>query len=219
MVLRKCLYISSMYKSLYTTSMFLIYFLYSKLSQGLQRRGPSPYGARWQPDGPRSFLPEELGRRRDQSNVVIFHWLPIDITIVDKNCHHSLKHTLLHLTHLWNFFSYCLHTDVCRQLPFPSRSIDGALEIRKKRGSMHEYQNYLEGHLIKLVHEPCLYTTRQCHWRVELTEWVPVRLVIHHVWCLRAYIVRGPRWKRTREVKSYTCTCGFWNPFPHKIYF
>lgn len=34
------LYISSIYKSLYTISMFLIYFLYNKLSQGLPL--PSP---------------------------------------------------------------------------------------------------------------------------------------------------------------------------------
>lgn len=34
------LYISSIYKSLYTISMFLIYFLYNKLSQGLPI--PSP---------------------------------------------------------------------------------------------------------------------------------------------------------------------------------
>lgn len=87
------LYISSLYKSLYTISMFLIYLLYNKLSQGL--RIPS-----------RKFLCSLLDRSEAEEpgkvslNVVVFNWLSIDITVVDKNRHHSLKYTPFHLAHL-----------------------------------------------------------------------------------------------------------------------
>lgn len=125
------LYIFSMYKSLYTTSVFLIYFLHIKLSQHFPTACPVSIEHSGKLEGLRCSLPEWLERNKDQSNVVIFNWLTVDITIVDKNGHYSLKYTLLHLTHLWDFFSYCFHTDISRQLSFPSRSIDGALQTRE----------------------------------------------------------------------------------------
>lgn len=82
-----------MYKSLYTASVFLIHFLQHTEPQS---RVPGASLAAVRP----LALPKQQGNRRDQSNVVIFNWLSIDITVVDKNCHHSLKHPLLHLTHL-----------------------------------------------------------------------------------------------------------------------
>lgn len=93
LLLEVSLYISSIYKSLYTISMFLIYFLYNKLSQGLPI--PSP-----------KFLCGLLARSeagesgKVSLNVVVFNRLSIDITVVDKNRHHSLEYAPFHLTHL-----------------------------------------------------------------------------------------------------------------------
>lgn len=93
LLLEVSLYISSIYKSLYTISMFLIYLLYNKLSQGLPI--PSP-----------KFLCSLLDHSEAEEpgkvslNVVVFNWLSIDITVVDKNGHHSLKYTPFHLAHL-----------------------------------------------------------------------------------------------------------------------
>lgn len=126
--------------------MFLVHFLYTKTCQGLQSACLASLWHALRRSDPHGFPPAYLESRKDQSNVVIFNWLPIDITVVDKNRHYSLKHALLHLTHLRDFLSYCLHTDVGRQLPFPSRSIDGALEIRKERGDTYDYWDHLQSH-------------------------------------------------------------------------
>lgn len=75
--------------------MFLIYFLYNKLSQGL----PIP--------SPRFLcrLLAALGHKGQERsmvylNVVVFNWFSIDITVVDKNGHYSREYTSLHLPHL-----------------------------------------------------------------------------------------------------------------------
>lgn len=93
LLLEVSLYISSLYKSLYTISMFLIYFLYNKLSQGLPI--PSPKLLCSLLDCSQAEEPGKVSL-----NVVVFNWLSIDITVVDKNRHHSLEYTPFHLTHL-----------------------------------------------------------------------------------------------------------------------
>lgn len=75
--------------------MFLIYFLYNKLSQGLPILSPR-FLCR---------LLATLGQKSQERsmvylNVVVFNWLSIDITVVDKNRHYSRKYTPLHLPHL-----------------------------------------------------------------------------------------------------------------------
>lgn len=93
LLLEMSLNISSIYKSLYTISMFLIYLLYNKLSQGLPILSPK-------------FLCGLLERSAAEEpgkvslNVVVFNWLSIDITVVDKDRHHSLKYAPFHLAHL-----------------------------------------------------------------------------------------------------------------------
>lgn len=83
-----------MYKSLYTTSVSL------RISYMPELGGPESPGAFSGGCAAPAALPEELGSRRGQSNVVIFDRLSIDITVVDKNRHHSLKHPSPHLAHL-----------------------------------------------------------------------------------------------------------------------
>lgn len=130
MVLGNCLCIFPLCTNLCIQLQRSLYISYiPKCARASKLHALNPCGTGWQLGDPRGFLPEYLGSRRDQSNVVIFNWLPIDITVVDENGHYPLKHTLLHLTHLGDFFSYCFHTDVCRQLSFPSRSIDGTFFI------------------------------------------------------------------------------------------
>lgn len=93
LLLEVALYISSIYKSLYTISMFFIYLLYNKLSQGL----PIPS---------LKFLCSLLDHSEAEEpgkvslNVVVFNWLSIDVTVVDKNGHHPLKYAPFHLAHL-----------------------------------------------------------------------------------------------------------------------
>lgn len=132
MVLRNCLCIFPLCTNLCIQLQCSLYISYiPKCARASKPHALNPCGTCQLLGDPFWLVPEHLGSRRGQSNVVIFYWLPVDIAVVDENGHYSLKHTLLHLTHLGDFFSYCFHTNVRRQLPFPSRSIDGALEIRK----------------------------------------------------------------------------------------
>ena len=77
-----------------------MHFLYTTPSEP---RPQALWISLWQRQ-PSGFLPERweagLGSGTAQSDVVIFDRLAVDITVVDKNGHYSLKHTLLHLTHL-----------------------------------------------------------------------------------------------------------------------
>lgn len=118
-----------MYKYLYTTSVFL-YIFFIPITRVSQPHIPRSCDA-LRAGEPQWFSVRKVGSRKGQSNVVIFDWLSVDVTIVNKNCHYSLKHSLLHLSHLRNFLSYSFHTDVCRELSFSSRSIDSTLKMEE----------------------------------------------------------------------------------------
>lgn len=75
------------------------------------------------------------------SDVIVLHWFTIDITVMNEDSHHALEYTFFHLAQFGDLLSYCLHTDVCRQLPFPSRCINSSCgrHIRIKTRIFHKW--------------------------------------------------------------------------------
>lgn len=91
-------------------------------------QAPGLCGAAWQLAGPGA-------QGQSRLNVVVFHGLAVDIAVVDEDGHHALEHALLHLAHLRDLLAYRFHADVGRQLPFPSRRVDGTWGFGKQRGN------------------------------------------------------------------------------------
>lgn len=60
------------------------------------------------------------------SDVIILYWFTVDIAVMDEDSHHTLEYSFFHLTQFRDLFTYCFHTDVCRQLSFPPGCINSS---------------------------------------------------------------------------------------------